>query len=69
MSKVISNQSDELISTAEAAEILRRDVRTIHRWVESGRLTPAYKAPGIRGVRLFNRSDIDTLAGELAAAS
>lgn len=62
----VKQKPDDLIPTSEAAEYLRRDVRTIHRWVESGRLTPVFKAPGIRGVRLFRRSDIEALRDEVA---
>jgi len=56
-----------LIPTAEVARRLGRDVRTVHRWVDAGRLTPVAKTPGIRGALLFNARDVDKLAEELNA--
>ena len=54
---------DQLIGTAEAARILEKSPRTVHRLVETGELTPAMTAPGGRaGAFLFNRSDIERLA-------
>lgn len=57
----------DLIPTAEVAQRLGRDVRTVHRWVEAGRLTPAVKTPGLRGALLFRPRDVDKLAAELDA--
>lgn len=57
----------DLVPTAEVARILGRDVRTVHRLVASGQLTPAVRAPGIRGALLFDRADIDALALRIAA--
>lgn len=56
----------ELVSTAQAAERLDVDVRTIARWVNAGRLTPVVQAPGLRGARLFRPEDVDALAADLA---
>jgi predicted site-specific integrase-resolvase len=55
----------DLIPTAEVAERLGRDVRTIHRWVDAGRLKPALKTPGLRGALMFRTSDVELLAREL----
>lgn len=57
-----------LIPTAEVAQILGRDVRTVHRMVESGRLTPALKIPGRTGAYLFDQHDVEQLAAERSAA-
>jgi DNA-binding transcriptional MerR regulator len=57
----------ELIPTAEVARRLGRDVRTVHRWVDAGRLVPAVKTPGIRGALLFRPRDVEKLAHELDA--
>ena len=52
-----------LIGTAEAARILGKSPRTIHRLVDSGQLTPAFTAPGgHHGAYLFRREDIEALA-------
>lgn len=58
----------QLIPTAEAARRLGVDVRTVHRWVKSGRLTPAVKTPGLRGALLFHREDVEAIAREDGAA-
>lgn len=51
-----------LIPTAEAAQILRVDVRTVHRMADDGRLTPALKIPGRTGALLFERAGVERLA-------
>lgn len=56
-----------LIPTAETAEILRVDVRTVHRMAEDGRLTPALKIPGRTGAYLFDRNDVERVANERQA--
>ena len=63
----IATSPDDLIPTAEAADILGRDVATIARWVRNGQLTPAVKAPGLRGARFFRRSDIEDFARKASA--
>lgn len=53
----------DLIGTTEAAQILNRSPRTVHRMVAAGKLAPAMTAPGgYAGVWLFNRADIEALA-------
>lgn len=54
-----------LVSTADAAALLRRAPATVNRWAEAGRLRTAAKAPGLRGARLFAREDVEALADEL----
>lgn len=54
---------DDLLSTTETAALLGVDVSTISRWVNAGKLTPARKMPGLRGVYLFRRQDVEALAG------
>lgn len=52
----------ELLSTPQAAKILGKSVRTIHRMVETGELTPALTAPGgPNGAYLFHPRDIAKL--------
>ena len=59
----------DLIGTAEAARILKRSHRTIHRLVESGELVPVLIAPGgFKGAFLFSREDVEALAPEAASA-
>lgn len=54
--------TSDLIGSAEAARILGKSPRTIHRLVQSGALKPALTAPGgFAGAYLFDRSDIEAL--------
>lgn len=56
---------DDLIGTAEAARLLGKSHRTIHRHVRDGGLTPAHIAPGgAAGIFLFHRSDVEALAAQ-----
>ena len=52
-----------LISSAEVAQRLGRDVRTIHRMVLRGDLAPLGKIPGLRGAYLFDAAEVDRLIG------
>ena len=52
---------NDLIGSAEAAELLGIDRATISRWVAAGRLTPAGKIPGLTGARMFHRKDVEAL--------
>ena len=62
--------TEDLIGTAEAARILGKSPRTVHRLVDSGDLTPALTAPGGRaGAYLFHRSDVEKLRPTEAVAS
>lgn len=53
-------QSD-LIYTADVAEILGVDVRTVHRMVKRGDLIPAAIGRGTRGSMVFRRADVEAL--------
>lgn len=56
-------QTPDLIGSVEAARILNKSPRTIHRLVESGILKVAITAPGGRvGVYLYKRADVEKLA-------
>ena len=54
----------DLIDASEAADMLGVSLATLHRIAASGDLPTAYKADGIRGVRLFHRADAVRLAAE-----
>ena len=56
-----------LLTTTEAATRLGVSVPTLNRWVRQGRIAPVIQAPGLRGARLYDPADIDTLAAENAA--
>ena len=57
----------DLLTTAQAAEIVGRSVPTVNRWAAEGILTPAQKLPGLRGAYLFRRSDVEALSQETAS--
>lgn len=62
--------TSSLVGTAEAAQILAKSSRTVHRLVDAGKLTPVLVAPGgFKGAYLFDRADIEALANELAKAA
>ncbi|HWU30855.1 MAG TPA: helix-turn-helix domain-containing protein [Microbacterium sp.] len=48
----------ELISTLEAATMLRKSVRTVHRMISRGDL-PATKLPGATGAYVLERSAVE----------
>lgn len=49
----------DLITAREAVEILGCSMSTLHRWADTGQLATAKKLPGVRGARLFLRSDVE----------
>ena len=55
------NPMETLLTTREAAEVLGVAPQTIARWVETGRLSPALRAPGLRGSMFFRPGDVDAL--------
>jgi len=57
----------EHLETSRVAEALGVDVRTIHRWVEAGRITPVYKLPGLRGPYLFTAAEVERVQQEAAS--
>lgn len=59
--------NDDLIGSAEAAEIHGIDRATFNRWVAAGRISPVVAFPGTRGARLFKRSDVEALTKAGAA--
>lgn len=67
MTNVPAMTHPDLLPTAEVARIYGCDVRTVHRMVARGLLTPAVRAPGLRGALFFRRSDV--LAAATAQAS
>lgn len=57
----------DLLTTREAAEILGCSVSQAHRLADLGELPIAHKVPGLRGPRLFRRTDVERLAAEVAS--
>lgn len=55
-------EPNELIPLSEAARLVDRSEETLRRWIKAGRLTPAAKAPGLRGAYLVRREDVERAA-------
>lgn len=60
---------NDLIGTAEAAQILGKQPRTVQRMVASGVLTPVTTLPGKTGAHLFNREDVERIKTERETAA
>ena len=55
----------DFIGTTEAARILGKSNRTVHRMVTNGQLCPVVTAPGgFAGTYLFHRRDVLRLAAQ-----
>lgn len=63
---VVLMQTLDALTTAQVAEVLHIDVRSVHRLVERETLTPTTKLPGRTGAFLFDRRAVDALATERA---
>ena len=50
-----------LLNAREAAEVLGESVSTVTRLANTGALKTHTKLPGLRGARLFHRSDVARL--------
>lgn len=59
----------DLITTREAADILRESIYTTLRRVPAGELTPVTKLPGIRGAFLFSATDVTALRAKLTTST
>ncbi|HEY5201640.1 MAG TPA: helix-turn-helix domain-containing protein [Acidothermaceae bacterium] len=50
-----------LISSAQVAAKLGKDIRSVHRMVARGEIPTAGKMPGVRGAYLFDAEAIDRM--------
>ena len=57
-----------LLTTAEVAERLGVDVRTVHRMVAAGRLAPVQKLAGRTGAYVFSADAIEGVEAERQAS-
>lgn len=56
------------VTSATACSWLDIDRSTLTRWVQAGRITPAFKFPGKAGAFLFERSEVERLQRERETA-
>jgi excisionase family DNA binding protein len=61
--------STTLLTTAQVAERTGYSVRTITRWVDEGRITPAHKLPGDKGAFLFDEAELRKLPRKIEPES
>lgn len=61
------SQHPEFITRRQAAELIGRDMRTIDRWANEGRLT-RYKQGGLQWV-VFRRDEVLAMVAPVAEAS
>lgn len=59
----------DLLSTAEAADMIGVAVATINRWAAKGKLPIAHKLPGDTGAHLYDRSDVEVLLADQGSAA
>lgn len=62
-------ESDDLMTTAQAAAFLGTSVPTVQRLAAAGTLREYLKAPGLRGPRFFHRDELARVAAERNLAS
>lgn len=69
MSRMTEQESEhhgtDVVYVAEAAEMLRASVRTVHRMAADGRLKVAARGRGLRGTLAFYRRDVEALARQV----
>lgn len=58
----------KLLATVEVAERLGVERSTLSRWVQLGKIKVAQQLPGKTGSMLFAETEVERVAGELAAA-
>lgn len=56
------HNSEPLLNSAQAAELVGVDRATFNRWAKAGRVRAAIEAPGQTGTRLFERSVVERFA-------
>lgn len=57
----LPHNGETVLTTAEVAKMTGKSVATINRWANSGVLPVAVQTPGLRGARLFRKSDVDKI--------
>lgn len=59
----------DLITVVDAANRLGLSRWKVTRMAKDGELPVAFKAPGLRGARMFHRADVERIAKTLSAAT
>jgi len=61
--------SSDLLTSAEASDLLGVTRRTVQRMADAGTLPIAHKNPGRTGAYLFRRADVEALRESLVATA
>lgn len=64
----MQTNNQDLVGSAQAALILDVDRATFNRWAKRGLVPTALIAPGLTGMRLYRRTDIEDYAKNRLAA-
>ena len=56
------------VTSAGVCTLLKIDRSTLSRWVAAGKITPAVKAPGVRGAFLFAPNEVQRILAERIAS-
>lgn len=59
--------TDELLTTAQVAEVLGVSIKTVLRIAERGDLPVAVRMPGLRGPRMYRLADVQALVDRRSA--
>lgn len=59
--------STDLLTTAQAADVLGVSVATVHRMESDGELSVALKVTGLRGPKFFRLDEVEALRDRRAA--
>lgn len=62
MTSAAAIAEQDIIGSAEAAEILGVDQSTLNRWAKAGRISYVMKLPGRTGGRLYDRAVVEAAA-------
>lgn len=57
-----------LMTPRQVEQLLNINKATLSRWVAAGKITPAYVADGVNGIRLYDPVDVERIAQERAAS-
>lgn len=66
---IVARMQGDLIRAREAAAILGIDPSNLSRWVLAGKITPEFKAPGYKGMYLFDRAAVEQFQAQRESAA
>lgn len=64
----MAKADDDLLTTAEVANLLKRPIATVNRWAAEGKLPIFHRNPGRTGANIYRREDVERFAAARSAA-